>query len=511
MNLVDSIRAARRCGVPLIVIRTADPSAAIQRIEKSLPAKEAETPILQWDVARGAAGVNESGAKALAQALKDADMEQPSTTNPSEFLGFAPKLPAPAIVFMLNLHRFCTEDIGCIQSLWNLRDDFKASRKTIIGLVPAITLPPELSQDVLVLDDPLPTDAELKAIAEDIFTSAQLPAPAAPEMERIVDATLGLAAFPAEQSMAMSIARTGMNIGELWSRKRSLVSQTEGLSIVAPSLTFADVGGVRNIKKFMTRIATGKKPPRCYVFIDEGEKAFAGSSVGGGDTSGVSQGFLGNMLTEMQDRKYRGSIFIGFPGSAKSLIAQTVGPTFGVPTIQFDLTGMKSSLVGSSEANLRKAFATVYAVSQGNAFFIMTCNSISTLPPELKRRYKSGIFWFDLPVSEERTVIWELYLKRYASDLEGLDLTIPNDEHWTGAEISTCVENSATMQCSLMDSAAYIVPAYLSMGADRANRLREEANDRYISASYPGPYQYKRTSATPQARAARAINFEDVQ
>src|ERR1700722_3713511 len=170
MNLVDSIRAARRCGVPLIVIRTADPSAAIQRIEKSLPAKEAETPILQWDVARGAAGVNESGAKALAQALKDADMEQPSTTNPSEFLGFAPKLPAPAIVFMLNLHRFCTGDIGCIQSLWNLRDHLKASRKSIIGLGPATTLPPDLAQNVMLLADPLPTGAELKAIAEHIFT-----------------------------------------------------------------------------------------------------------------------------------------------------------------------------------------------------------------------------------------------------------------------------------------------------------------------------------------------------
>lgn len=509
MDTITSVKSARRCGTPIIIIRTADPSSTITRIRGSLASK-APTPVIRWDVVRGALGEDETSAEVLNKALKDAEMDQASTTNPTEFLVFARKFPKTTIVFMLNLHRFCSDDIGVIQALWNLRDEFKSASKCIIGLCPNITLPPELSQDVLVLDEPLPTDAELKAIAGDIFKGAQLPAPEAAEMEKIVDATLGLAAFPAEQSMAMSITKKGMDITELWERKRSLIAQTDGLSVVKPSITLDDIGGVTNAKQFMRRVMNGAEPPRCFVFIDEGEKAFAGSSVGGGDSSGVSQNFLGTLLTTMQDENYRGVIFVGFPGSAKSMIAKAAGATAGVPTIQFDLAGMKNSLVGASEGNLRRALATVKAVSQGRAYFIMTCNGIASLPPELKRRFKDAIFFMDIPDREEKDVIWKLYTTQYAAKLEGLDVAIPTDEHWTGAEISTCVENAVRFRISLKDAATYIVPAFQSMGTDKAAKLREEASGRFISASYPGPYQHKREStATEQAPSTRAISFAD--
>ncbi len=379
MNLTETVRAARRCGTPLMVIRTADPSAAIRRIREAVAAKEPDVPIIQWDVVRGASGVTEAGAEALQNALRDAGIEQASTTNPAEMLTFTAKLPRLTVVFMLNLHRFCQEDIGCIQALWNLRDDLKFKNSCVIGLSPNITLPAELAQDVLVLDDPLPTDSDLKAIAAGLYDAAQVAQPDAVVMERIIDATLGLAAFPAEQAMAMSISRKGMNVDDLWQRKRSLIAQTDGLSVVAPGQTFADIGGVDNCKLFMSRIMGGAEPPRAFVFIDEGEKAFAGSATGAGDSSGVSQNFLGTLLTDMQDNNYSGTIFVGFPGSAKSMVAKCAGATAGVPTIQFDLAGMKNSLVGASEANLRKALAVVKAVSQGRAFFIMTCNGIFAL------------------------------------------------------------------------------------------------------------------------------------
>ena len=512
MDTISAVRAARRCGVPLMIIRTADPASTIERIKTSIPEKtRTDTPLIQWDVVRGALGVTTESAQVLEQALRDADIEQMATTNPSEFLSFARKLPRLSICFLLNLHRFAADDIGVIQALWNLRDEFKSANKCVIGLCPNMILPAELSQDVLVLDEPLPTDEELKTIATGIYDSAQLPQPEPGELEKIVDATLGLAAFPAEQSMAMSITKKGMDIEELWSRKRSLIAQTDGLSVVKPGITLDDIGGVSNAKKFMTRVMKGAEPPRCFVFIDEGEKAFAGSSVGGGDSSGVAQNFLGNLLTEMQDQNYAGVIFVGFPGSAKSMVAKAAGATAGVPTIQFDLSAMKNSLVGASEGNLRRALATVKAVSQGRAYFIMTCNGIATLPPELKRRFRDAIFMFDIPDRQEKDVIWKLYLKQYAERLQGLDVTIPNDEHWTGAEISVCVHNAYRFQVSLQEAATYIVPAYQSMGTEKAQRLREEASGRFISASYPGPYQLKRATETtaPVLMPSRSIAFND--
>ena len=283
MDTLSSVKAARRCGTPLIIIRTADPSATIRRIEAS-PAFSKPEALIQWDVVRGAMPLNDLSAGVLTRALQDANMEQSSTTNPTEFLTFSRSFPKFTIVFMLNLHRFCSDDIGCIQALWNLRDDFKSDSKTVIGLCPNITLPAELSQDVLILDEPLPTDAELRAIAEMTYTSAQLPQPDAETLERIVDATLGLAAFPAEQSMAMSITRKGMDIAELWSRKQSVVEQTPGLSVWRGGETFASIGGCTNVKDFLKSVIDGNDAPRAVIFIDEIEK-----SIGTGqDTSGVS-------------------------------------------------------------------------------------------------------------------------------------------------------------------------------------------------------------------------------
>lgn len=509
MTLTDSVKAARRAGTPLLCIRTADPAATITRINNSLNGTAATTPIIQWDVIRGPIAGNEHSGEILSKSLADANLKPEQVKGPAPFLQFTRKLPPQSIVFMMNLHRFCEQEIGVIQSLWNLRDEFKGAGKCIIGLCPQITLPAELSQDMLVLDEPLPTDAELKAIAVDIYTAGQLEQPTEAELDKIADATLGLAAFPAEQSMAMSLKKTGMDMMELWSKKRSVISQTDGLSVVKPSITLDDIGGVGNAKGFIRRVINGAEPPRCFVFIDEGEKAFSGSSVGGGDTSGVSQNFLGTLLTEMQEQNYSGAIFIGFPGSAKSMLAKAAGTTAGVPTIQFDLAGMKNSLVGASEANLRRALATVKAVSQGRAYFLMTCNSIGSLPPELKRRFRDIVLFFDVPDRAEKDAIWSLYIKQYAERLKGLDLTIPPDEHWTGAEISVCINNAYKWQCSLRESAGFIVPAFQSMGIEKANQLRQEASGRYISATYSGPYQAKRVQSEPaQSTGKRNIKLE---
>jgi hypothetical protein len=45
----------------------------------------------------------------------------------------------------------------------------------------------------------------------------------------------------------------------------------------------------------------------------------------------------------------------------------------------------------------------------GRSLWIATCNSIASLPPELRRRLALGTFFFDLPASDERQHIWNIY------------------------------------------------------------------------------------------------------
>jgi AAA+ superfamily predicted ATPase len=112
------------------------------------------------------------------------------------------------------------------------------------------------------------------------------------------------------------------------------------------------------------------------------------------------------MLSWMQDREADGVVLIGPAGTAKSAVAKAAGTASGIPTIAFDFGAMQNSLVGASGERLRSALQVVDAVSSGRSLWIATCNSIGVLPPELRRRFTLGTFFFDLPTKEERDTIW---------------------------------------------------------------------------------------------------------
>lgn len=328
------------------------------------------------------------------------------------------------------------------------------------------------------------------------FQSAELQEPSATDLRRAVDAVIGLASFPAEQVLAMSMNKAGIAFDQLWERKRQVIAQTPGLSVWRGGETFEDIGGCGNAKGFLQSVLNGADPPRVIVFIDEIEKAFAGT---GTDLSGVKTEMAGTLLTWMQDHEAEGTIFLGPPGAAKSAIGKATGNTAGVPTIAFDLSAMQDSLVGASGERLRAALQVVDAVSQGRSLWIGTCNSIASLPPELRRRFTLGTFFFDLPDCEERDVIWKLYLAKY-----GVDGERPNDEGWTGAEIKECCRKAARLRISLQEAAGYIVPVSRS-AAEQIRTLRQQASGRFISASRPGVYEYSDavSAGIPSRRAIR--------
>ena len=94
-------------------------------------------------------------------------------------------------------------DCDVMQAIWNLRDGFKADGRMLVLLTTqAATLPEELAQDVLVLDEPLPGESDLASVVQETFRSAEMPKPDESAMSKLVDALLGLAAFPAEQVLA---------------------------------------------------------------------------------------------------------------------------------------------------------------------------------------------------------------------------------------------------------------------------------------------------------------------
>ena len=174
----------------------------------------------------------------------------------------------------------------------------------------------------------------------------------------------------------------------------------------------------------------------------------------------------------------------------ESAVAKAAGATAGIPTVAFDLSAMQNSLVGGSGERLRAALQVVDAISQGRSLWIATCNSITSLPPELRRRFTLGTFFFDLPDAEERESIWKIYREKWA-----LSGDQPEDEGWTGAEIKECCRKAWRLRLSLEESASYIVPVSRS-AADQIESLRRQASGRFLSASRAGVYTFE---SVPQA------------
>lgn len=480
-DVIDVVKAARRVSTPLLAISTPDQQATMFGLVKAINGKASK---FSWDAVRGIKPLGPAAEDFInGGSLGQPDELTQNSANPASALELATKLPDEAILFLLNGHRFAGPpqfDPFVSTGLGNLRDIYKATRRTCILLGPSFNLPSELRQDVMVLDEPLPTDDVLAERVLKMHEVAKLETPAEKIVSSAVDAVRGLSRFAAEQVIAMSLRQSGLDLADCWERKKAAVNQTKGLNITTDGPTFNDLGGLESVIDFgRKRFSTARKP-RVVVRVDEIEKAFAAAQT---DTTGVTQDQIAVFLKTMEDHGWDGMIAVGPPGSGKSLYSKALATTYAVPTIEIDLGAMKGSLVGQSEDAIREAIKVIEGVGGGDVFVVATCNKLDVLPPELRRRFLSGIWYFDLPTQEERTAIWRVCLAQHGF-VAGPDVRedMPDDQGWTGAEIRNCCRHARNMEIDLRDAAGYIVPV---CKADPAaiERLRNAAEDKWLSAT----------------------------
>lgn len=486
--IAQDLKRVRNVGTPIVAITTADQPNTINQIRSAFNGKSGA--LLCWDIIRGYSALNELGTDAkLALEQKHDPME---LTNFTSAMVAALELPSRACVLVENGHRYL-DDAPAVQSLLNLRDLFKSTERTIVLMGPSIKLPAELAQDVLVLDEALPTPEEIRATINALCDENGLTADQ-DTRAHAVDALRGLANFSVEQASALSVdtkAKT-ISIAEMWERKRAMLPK--GLTMESPLKD--QIGGNENWLKFADALFSGPNRPRGIFLFDEIEKSLAGAM---GDTSGTSQDQHQELLTEIEDRQYVGSLFLGPPGGGKTFAARVTAARYGVPFFRVDLGSAKGSLVGESEQKIRAIMRAIYAiVGDGGAYFIATCNKLDALSPEIRRRLSSfGLWFFDMASAQERAEIGIIQARKY-SGLETKDAAefFAKQEGWSAANIRDCCRLAHALNMPLAEASAFVIPAG-AQDPDGLQRLRQMAHNRFLSSSSAGVYRLPKTPNDP--------------
>lgn len=508
MSLIEEIKKARRCSTPIIRIVTPDPLATMRKIanDSDIIKEMTDAPKIAWDILQCHYSLNQKpdnskdpspGEKWLLEKLSVKDKSDPSKSaqiginTAPEAIAALLKLPQYGMGIVVNAHRFFNDGSATrfIQAIMAIRDRFKTTSRNLFLLTTDCALPIELQHDVISLIEDYPNDQELASIIDVVLSGTQIEQ--TPMLVcKITDAIRGLPPFPAEQVTAMASTKGEVDLDFLWKLKENQIKNIRGLHFDTAKETFDDLGGLFSWKEFTTKLLSGRQRFKLIVRLEEIEKALAGAGGDGkGDSSGVSAGMLGHLLETFEDNGWTGALLYGVEGSGKSLSAKALGNTFGIKTLVMDISAAKDSLVGSSEANIREQTKAIKAIGGSDVLFLASANGLGALPPALKRRFKLGVWFFNLPTREERAKIWDINMLRFEIPSQEL----PNDALWTGADIRNVCEiayqlSSDLHACSLIDAAKYIVPISKSDPGSIEDK-QHLAHNRFLSASDPGIYQ----------------------
>lgn len=436
-------------GYPLLWVESYEEFKVITRLLQEMKTyKSAEYNIYSWDLLKGIKrySINEKGIPESALIETQEQIDELLVLNWAESA-----MGEHSILVLKDYHKFTKATTVC-RGLRNLVPVFRSCYKTIIILSPTVEIPVELEKEVTVIQFPLPDIDELRIVLKSVCSDNDITYPT--EDIQLLRSALGMTVFEAENAFAYSLTSTKGKLDQsiIQQKKADVVKKTGMLEVIDADVNLDDVGGLDNLKVWL------KNRESC--FTDEARKF------------GI--------------RPPKGLLLIGTPGTGKSLTAKAVAASWKRPLLRLEMGKIFGSLVGESEANLRKclhiaeavapcvvwldelekAFAGVKGESNdghgttkrvfGNfltwmsektsdVFIIATANEVESLPAALLRGGRfDAIFWVDLPDEAQRIEILKIHLKKVGRSMNDESLTwlAKASEGYSGAEIEVWVQES---------------------------------------------------------------------
>ncbi|HMS75251.1 AAA family ATPase [Gordonia sp. (in: high G+C Gram-positive bacteria)] len=452
--------------------------------------------------------------------VDQAGKQASGTGDPRAALEWFRRNQEPSVLVMRDLHAFLGDDRrpadpALVRTLRDLASELQAGAvaRTLILVSPILRIPPELDKDITLLDFPLPTETEIRAVLDGMIAAnaGGRIAIAADDVgrERLAKAALGLTLNEATNAFARAMVNDGRlgadDVHSVMEEKRQTVRKAGLLEFESVDIDLDDVGGLQNLKRWLRK--------RDGSWLAEAAEY------------GVSAP--------------KGVLMTGVPGCGKSLTAKAIAAAWELPLVRMDIGKVFSGLVGSSEQNMRTAIRTAEATApcvlwideiekgfsgmgSGDSgtstrvfgsfltwmqektapvFVIATANKVDALPPEFLRKGRfDEIFFVDLPTAAERRDIWELHLHKRLRDNKAAGLGITPQllealadltEGYTGAEIEQAViaglfdafsDRRPMTGVDLRRAIATMVPLSVTQ-AEQIAAIRGWAADRAVAAT----------------------------
>ena len=384
-----------------------------------------------------------------------------------------------------------------------LRDAYYRLRERpacrVVLLDATLVVPPTLRGNMLVVDVPPPSPAELDALLDEVLDAGELPEGDARGV--LVQALRGLALDEARHVLHAVFAGGAPSpdriLEAVQQAKRTLAAGHDFLEYVLPDRGLDEVGGLANLKEWIT-IRAGRFR---QAAVDAGEPV------------------------------PRGLLVMGVSGCGKSLVAKVLAREWRAPLFRLDMNRVFSGAYGNPEATFHRALRTVeslapvvlwideienglglggpgrdHATHLFSAFLtwmqekpplvfvVATANRIEDLPAEMIRKGRfDQVFFVDLPDAAERRELLAIHLQRHAADPAAFDLDalVRDTQDWNAAEIEQAVVAAHTVglhegrpftSADLRAVARRVVPLSRTM-SEQIKTLRDWAWDRAAPAS----------------------------
>jgi SpoVK/Ycf46/Vps4 family AAA+-type ATPase len=428
--------------VPLVIIESREETRAIELVrDAAMRAQRGRNwGVFQWTVTEGLlrVDVNMGGA-------------QHTLSQPEQLLRHIKATPMAGIYVLLDFHPYLENPLF-VRTLKDIAQEYDKCARTIVLISYEMKLPQELEHLAARFTVRLPDKSERQMIVmrmarEWAKQSGSMPRVDVKTVEKLVDNLAGLTLNDVERLARQAIfndgALTDDDIKPLLEAKYQLLNRGGTLSFESDTARFADVGGLRNLRRW----------------ILQRKSAFDGSA------------------PELDAPK--GVLLLGVQGCGKSLAARAAAGVLGVPLVRLDFGALYSKWHGESEKNLREsltaaealapcvlwldeiekalatgdgdsgtsrrvlgAFLTWLSEQRARVFIVATANDITALPPELVRKGRfDEIFFVDLPSPAARVEILGIHCKKRGVVLTDADIQAlaARCEGFSGAEIEQAV------------------------------------------------------------------------